>query len=159
MKILSFILLFILLSSLLVGCSNNEVTTDGGSSAQKLSTNISVSNTEASKNTLSNEIRIGAYEPTQTPEEELATFSTKLGGKNTPRSRNIGITSSFLNETIVKNGETFSFCNTIGKPTPDRGYEEADSFDTDGKTIKTFGRSEIAKLVVLFTMSFYKFPI
>ena len=50
-----------------------------------------------------------------------------------------GISTSVLNETIIKNGETFSFCKTVGKPTADRGYEEADSFDKDGNTVKTLG--------------------
>lgn len=58
---------------------------------------------------------------------------------NTPRSRNIKITCSTLNGTIVNNGDTFSFCNAIGKPTADKGYEEADSFDANGNTVKTLG--------------------
>lgn len=40
---------------------------------------------------------------------------------------------------LQKTGETFSFCKTIGQPTADKGYEEADSFDKDGKTVKTLG--------------------
>lgn len=111
----------------------------GNSSIQKLNTDISISNTILEENTTLNEIRIGAHEADILLEEELASFSTKLGGKDTPRSRNIAITSSILNETIVKNGETFSFCDTIGNPTADRGYEEADSFDAKGKTVKTYG--------------------
>lgn len=90
-------------------------------------------------NTTKNEIRIGAHEATQSEEQELATFSTKLGGKDTPRSRNIGITTSILNGTVVNNGETFSFCETVGNPTADKGYEEADSFNAEGETVKTLG--------------------
>lgn len=88
---------------------------------------------------VTNEIRIGAHEADGNSETELASFSTKLGGKNTPRSRNIGITTSTLNETIVKSGEIFSFCELIGKPTAEQGYEEADSFNKDGETVKTLG--------------------
>ena len=94
------------------------------------------------QNSITNEIRIGAHEVdgNEAPlETELASFSTKLGGKNTARSRNIGITTSTLNETIVKNGETFSFCECIGKPSAEQGYEEADSFNKDGETVKTLG--------------------
>lgn len=86
-----------------------------------------------------NEIRIAQHEVNESSEEEISAFSTKLGGKDTPRSRNIGITTSALNGTTVNNGDTFSFCETIGKPTADKGYEEADSFDADGKTVKTLG--------------------
>lgn len=36
-------------------------------------------------------------------------------------------------------GETFSFCNTVGKATPERGYQKADIFDKDGNVIKGYG--------------------
>ncbi len=141
-KIFSFIVILILFILILTGCSNNKENNneDSGNTAnaERTSTNISVEN-NTQNNTVTNEIRVGAFENKETSEEELASFSTKLGGKNTPRSRNIALTSSILNETVVKPGETFSFCNTIGKPTADRGYEEADSFDADGNTIKTYG--------------------
>lgn len=89
--------------------------TVGNTAVEKLNTEISISNTTLEENSITNEIRIGASETQTRLEEDLATFSTKLGGKDTPRSRNIAITSSLLNETIVKNGETFSFCDTIRK--------------------------------------------
>ena len=55
------------------------------------------------------------------PEEELSSFSTKIYTPNDEgRQNNISITCSHLNETIVKPGETFSFCDTVGKATPDR---------------------------------------
>lgn len=137
-RFLSFIVIFSLLIFILTGCSNkeehNNENSTNTSSAERTSTNVSIENT-TQNNTINNEIRLGAFEN----EEELASFSTKLGGKDTPRSRNIALTTSILNETVVKSGETFSFCNTIGKPTADRGYEEADSFDADGNTIKTYG--------------------
>ena len=36
-------------------------------------------------------------------------------------------------------GETFSFCNTVGKATPEEGYEKADIFDKDGNVVKGYG--------------------
>ena len=36
-------------------------------------------------------------------------------------------------------GETFSFCNTVGKATPEEGYKKADVFDKDGNVIKGYG--------------------
>lgn len=140
-KIISFAMLLTVLTFSLIGCSNKNKTIDSSkpANAQRLSTNVSLENTNAQSNIVTNEIRIGAHESEQLNETELASFSTKLGGKDTPRSHNISITTSTLNETIVKNGETFSFCGTIGKPTADKGYQEADSFDHDGKTIQTLG--------------------
>lgn len=143
-----FIYILFLLSILLFflsGCAsdNNIVNENNAIFANRTSTEISLNNTLAelsnstSENTI-NEIHLGVHN-VKNVEEELASFSTKLGGKDTPRTRNIGITTSILNETTVNNGETFSFCGTIGNPTSDRGYEEADSFDADGNTVKTFG--------------------
>lgn len=137
-RIFSFIVILILIFFILSGCSNKKETSNENSnntsSAQRTSTNVLVDN-NTQNNTVTNEIHLGAFET----EEELASFSTKLGGKDTPRSRNIALTTSILNETVVGPGETFSFCNIIGKPTADRGYEEADSFDAEGNTVKTYG--------------------
>ncbi len=36
-------------------------------------------------------------------------------------------------------GETFSFCNTLGPAKPEDGYLKADTFDSDGNTIKAYG--------------------
>ena len=75
-------------------------------------------------------------EPT---EESLATFSTKVSQKDPDRQNNITICCSSLNGFVVKAGETFSFCNTLGPATPEDGYEKADTFDADGDTIQAYG--------------------
>lgn len=58
-------------------------------------------------------------------EEELATYSTKLGGSSEGRLTNIRISCEKLNGTVVSNGETFSFCETVGPSTAEEGYKEA----------------------------------
>lgn len=60
-----------------------------------------------------------------TSEEELATYSTKLGGSSEGRLTNIRISCEKLNGTVVSNGSTFSFCNTVGPSTAEEGYKEA----------------------------------
>lgn len=42
-------------------------------------------------------------------------------------------------EQLLNRGETFSFCNTVGKATPDKGYQKADIFDKDGNVTKGYG--------------------
>lgn len=42
-------------------------------------------------------------------------------------------------EQLLNHGETFSFCNTVGKATPDAGYKKADVFDENGNTVKGYG--------------------
>lgn len=61
-------------------------------------------------------------------EEEISSFSTKIHNKDSDRTNNIQITCSSLNDTVVLPGETFSFCDTVGKATPEKGYEKADIF-------------------------------
>lgn len=70
--------------------------------------------------------------------EEIASFSTKIYTKDKSRQNNITITCSTLNDTDIANGSTFSFCNTVGRATPSKGYKKADIF-TNGKKIKGYG--------------------
>lgn len=72
-------------------------------------------------------------------ETELATFSTKIMYKDENREHNMSLTCAKLNGIIVKQGETFSFCNTVGKATAEAGYKEADIFDKEGNVKKGFG--------------------
>lgn len=72
-------------------------------------------------------------------ETELATFSTKISQPDPNRQTNITLTCQSLNGIIVKAGETFSFCNTLGPAKPEDGYLKADTFDSDGNTIKAYG--------------------
>lgn len=72
-------------------------------------------------------------------EELLSTFSTKIYSKDPARQNNITITCKTLNNTIIPNGETFSFCDTIGKSTTEKGYQEADIYDKDGNKQKGLG--------------------
>ena len=72
-------------------------------------------------------------------EEELATFSTKIYSSDSARQNNIKITCNTLNDTTVKNGSTFSFCQTVGQATSSKGYQEADIFDHNGTRKKGLG--------------------
>lgn len=75
----------------------------------------------------------------QYQEETITTFSTKIYSKDQARQTNIQITCNTLNDTIVKKGETFSFCNTVGKATTDKGYQKADVYDRNGNKQKGLG--------------------
>ena len=63
-------------------------------------------------------------------ETEVATFTTKIYTKDSGRQNNISITCSSLNDTLVENGATFSFCNTVGQATSAKGYQKAEIFDS-----------------------------
>lgn len=91
-----------------------------------------------------NEVRKGIAEAEEnnTPsitEEQIATFTTKIYSSDSARQNNISITCNTLNETIVKNGETFSFCGTVGQSSTSKGYQKADIFDKNGNKKKGLG--------------------
>ena len=71
-------------------------------------------------------------------EIQISAFSTPLKSKASDRQTNIQITCSTLNGTIVKSGETFSFCSTIGPSTSEKGYQKADII-VHGKKEKGLG--------------------
>lgn len=69
---------------------------------------------------------ISTVKPKTPVEYELSIYSTIIKNKkDSNRQRNITITCSALNNTIVKSGETFSFCDTVGPSTEERGYKTA----------------------------------
>ena len=72
----------------------------------------------------------------QFTETTLSSFSTKIYSSDSARQNNINITCNTLNETRIKNGETFSFCDTVGMATTAKVYQEADIFDKYGNKKK-----------------------
>ncbi len=123
MKILLF--LIVGMSIFLTGCGNNDIPAENidDYNTEKLSAS------DTSPNKASNE-------PT---EEPLSSFSTKVSQKDPDRQTNITLACNSLNGIIVKAGETFSFCNTLGPATPEDGYKKADTFDSEGNTIQAYG--------------------
>lgn len=100
-------------------------------------TSLNIDNSSSQRNAIEiNKNSTG--EPIKT-EEEIASFSTKIYSKDSARQNNINITCSTLNGTVVTNGSTFSFCNTVGQSTSAKGYLEADIFDRNGNKKKGFG--------------------
>lgn len=141
-----FLSLMIILAFCLVGCNDNNTETENSYNVAKISTNnIETNNTVAEENVIEIEKSINddknAEEVDSTPssETDIASFSTKIVYKDKNRDNNMSITCSALNGTVVKSGETFSFCNTVGKATPERGYKEAEIFDKDGNIQKGYG--------------------
>ena len=115
-----------------------ESNTANDKNTSKEETFENASNTNETTNTTS-ENTSNTDNQSKTIEEQLSAFSTKIYSSDTNRTKNMEITTSALNGTIVKNGETFSFCNTIGPATSSKGYLEADIYDHDGNKKKGYG--------------------
>ena len=106
--------------------------------AERQRAKIDSSNYQAersSTNTDTNNNPIIAVPKTET---EISSFSTKIYNKDTDRQNNISITCKTLSTKEVQPGETFSFCDTVGKATHAKGYEEADIY-VDGKKEQGLG--------------------
>ena len=110
--------------------NNTNITTS------RISTNV---NEEQAKNRVSNILQNQneIIQNTST-EKEISTYSTTIKDKSSGRLNNISITCSTLNNTIIHSGETFSFNEVVGKPTAEKGYQEA-SVIIDHKTEKGIG--------------------
>ena len=106
--------------------SNNEYTNTNNNSANY---NNFISNTNNSGNNKK------IISETQTKEKEIAKFSTDILVDDNKRDNNLELTASKINNTIVKNGESFSFNDVVGNPTPQKGYEKA-GIIVDGKKEK-----------------------
>lgn len=97
------------------------------------SINMSQSNSESSASRTSTDTNtdfetnteVTPNEATPPKETEIATFSTVIGDNSPGRLTNIRITCGIINGTIINPNETFSFNEIVGKPTAERGYQEA----------------------------------
>ncbi len=107
--------------------NSNEENTASNNSTTNETANTASENTSSTDNT------------SKTVEEQLSAFSTKIYSNDSNRTKNMEITTSTLNGTIVKNGETFSFCDTVGPATSSKGYLKADIYDHDGNKKKGYG--------------------
>jgi len=125
------------------GQENNYDASRTSTNSDSNNNNSKENNNQSNSNDSRNETNInqGITKATTTnyKEEQIATFSTKIYSKDSARQNNIQITCNTLNGTIVENGSTFSFCNTVGPSTSSKGYQEADIFDSNGKKKKGLG--------------------
>lgn len=142
------IILFLAVISL-AGCSNdnankspnNEVTnnTVNSNNVNNTTNNIVEENNVLNQSSTNNNTVIEKVSTTKETEEEISTFSTKVHDKSAGRKKNVDITTSKINGYKVGPGETFSFCDIVGKATPEKGYEKAKVFDAEGNLIEGYG--------------------
>lgn len=90
-------------------------------------------NTISNQNEQDTETENSPQPPPPQIETEISSFTTKIYSKDSGRQNNIKITCSTLNDTYVENGETFSFCGTVGQATTAKGYQKAEIFDNKRK--------------------------
>lgn len=148
MKKLCFIFLLTVPLVVLVGCntvSKNDNNVGQNFQAERtgsVSNEQSVNNSSVNENNNTvpenetNQNAVQEPQPTEPPANEpaksepvetvLAEFSTTIKSRASNRLNNIQITCSKLNGTTVESGKSFSFCQTVGKATEEKGYKKAD---------------------------------
>lgn len=111
--------------------TNTNLENNANVTASRISTNV---NEEQAKNRIANILQNqNEIIKNTSNEKEISMYSTTIKDKSSGRLTNISITCSTLNNTIIHSGETFSFNKVVGKPTAERGYQEA-SVIIDHKT-------------------------
>lgn len=134
--ILLLIVILIVVGIIIYFAFFSNENSNGPSEATKMSANVENTNyNEADDNqNVTKEVR----SVTEGLGEEISKFSTKIMDEDNNRDNNMKISLSKLNGTVVKNGDTFSFNDTVGSPTPEEGYEKAGVF-VENKLKKDYG--------------------
>lgn len=70
--------------------------------------------------------------------ERISTFTTDYASTNKPRVNNIHTLADSLDGTLIPPGGTFSFNDTIGERTAEKGYQEANAI-VNGKLVPQLG--------------------
>lgn len=58
----------------------------------------------------------------------MSSYSTSFSTGDSGRVENLRIASGYINGTLLMPGDEFSYNNTIGETTPERGYKEANTY-------------------------------
>lgn len=111
--------------------TNTEIPINKNTTDNKNETSIDENSNKVAKENITKTIPVNA-------ETEISTFTTKIYTKDSGRQHNLTLACSALNDTIVENGKTFSFSNTVGKATSKKGYKKADVFK-NGDVIEALG--------------------
>ena len=150
-------IILIVVIVILIGCAvffffkNNSTSDENNQESNSYEANRTSATSNTNEDTNSNENKNPASvnttppstpqpsAPPQPKEEQISSFTTKIYSSDSARQNNISITCRSLNGTIVKNGASFSFCNTVGPSTTSKGYQKADIFDNNGQKKKGLG--------------------
>lgn len=91
--------------------------------------------------------------------ERLSTFTTTYASSNKPRVNNIHLLADALDGTLLAPGQVFSFNETIGQRTAEKGYQEANAI-VNGKLVPQLGGGICQIGSTIFNTVFFSgFPV
>lgn len=117
--------------------NNKNQENNSGNNVARLAAEANISADNQKLNEINNRVE-NVLSNSSVTEEEIASYSTKLGSSSEGRLTNIRITCGKLNGTVVSAGDTFSFCDTTGPSKAEEGYKEATVF-LNGEEIQALG--------------------
>lgn len=128
---------------------NNETKTNTETETKNENNSAKNNSENIDKTTEEKQVKTGDSKVPETPptaqkvpekkEEVIATYSTTIYDKDANRVSNITLANSKLNGKVIKNGEEFSYNNTIGPMNEQQGFKKALGFDSNGKKIQISG--------------------
>lgn len=124
MKKSNYILIILILIVIIGAIIYFYVSNNNKPNNQISKTTNTVENSTSASRTSTN-VQINTTTPSVPVETQLSTFSTVIKDNSAGRLTNIRLTCNVLNGTIINSGDTFSFNNIVGKPTAEKGYQEA----------------------------------
>ncbi len=136
-----FIVVLVIIIAIVMYFIFNNKSSEDNNPQNTSENNVARLATESDSNEKLNEINnkvANVISNSTVKEEELASYSTELGGSTENRLTNIRITCDKLNGTIVSAGDTFSFCELVGPSTAEEGYKEA-TVIVDGEKVQALG--------------------
>lgn len=87
-------------------------------------------------------------------EKVLASYTTTTDGGSSGRNTNIGLAVEACNGIILLPGETFSYNNTLGDTTAEKGYQEAGAY-LDGEVVQELGGGICQVSSTIFAATLY----
>lgn len=126
---------------IMAGCFENKTADDGvRENSQQAPSVTTPSVTSVPLTTVPSTTPAPTPALTSKPEnpKEISSFTTIIYDKEENRVNNIKIAAEELDGTVIEPGEVFSFNETVGKRSKEKGYEEASIF-VDGEKSKGVG--------------------
>ncbi len=111
--VLIILLLIVIIGAIIYFYVSNKEPYNNENNNQ-ISTNIESGNNEIGEETNETEV-----------ETQISSYSTQIKDNSAGRLTNIRLTFDIINDTVINPNETFSFNEIVGKPTAERGYQEA----------------------------------
>lgn len=101
---------------------NNQISNNSTISKTSFDVNVLNSNNNNNNNNNNSTNNLEHLNTTQT---EISSFSTIIMDSEEGRINNLNVTCNAITGTIISPNETFSFNDTVGKPSENTGYKEA----------------------------------